>query len=195
MAATESLMQALGGEAPAFDLITSNPWADQLTKNTRAFEDYPDAKVFVVIFTCNHCPYAIHVEQTVVDVANEYAGKGVQFIAISSNDATKYPADSFEKMSERARALNFPFPYLYDETQQIARAYGAVCTPDIFVYDHARILKYRGRFDETRPGMGTAHGGELKAAMDQVLESGDGPEKQYPSIGCSIKWLPENTAG
>ncbi len=190
MAATQSTMQALDSKAPAFDLVSANPWIDHITKNTRTLGDYPDAKVYVVIFTCNHCPYAIHVEQSLVDVANEYAGKGVQCIAISSNDALRYPADSFEKMSDRARKLNFPFPYLYDETQQIARAYSAVCTPDIFVYDEARMLKYRGRFDETRPGMATAHGGELKAALDLVLESGNGPATQYPSIGCSIKWLP-----
>lgn len=192
MAAIQSIMQTLGSKAPAFDLITSNPGIDHITKDTRSFDDYQDAKVYVVIFTCNHCPYAIHIEQTLVDVANEYAGKGVQFIAINSNDAAQYPADGFDKMSERALQLNFPFPYLYDETQQIARAYGAVCTPDIFVYNANRTLKYRGRFDETRPGMGAAaHGGELKSALDQILESGEGPEKQYPSIGCSIKWRSE----
>lgn len=181
-------MITLGSKAPSFDLPISNPWIESSDASTRGFKDYPDARVFVVIFTCNHCPYAVHVESALVATANEYATKGVQFIAICSNDAIKYPDDSFENMVERARTIDLPFPYLHDETQDIARAYQAACTPDIYVYDAGLTLKYRGRFDETRPRMGTAHGGDLKNALDQMLNGEEVPEKQYPSIGCSIKW-------
>lgn len=187
--AVESHMQALDSKAPAFDLKTSNPWIDTLDKATRSLDDYPDATAFVIVFTCNHCPYAVHVEKTLVDVANDYQAKGVQFIAISANDPVAYPDDSFEAMEKRARAIEMPFPYLHDDSQEIARAYAAACTPDFFVYDAEKTLKYRGRFDETRPRTGTpAHGGDLKAALDAILETGEAPAKQYPSIGCSIKW-------
>ncbi len=186
--AVESNMQMLDSKAPAFDLIIANPWIDNLDKNTRSFADYPDAAAFVVVFTCNHCPYAVHVEPALVETAKAYEDRGVQFIAICANDAEAYPDDSFEAMQKRAKDIGMPFPYLHDETQEVARAYGAACTPDIFVYGKDLILKYRGRFDETRPKMGAAHGGDLKAALDGILDHGEAPAKQYPSIGCSIKW-------
>ncbi len=186
--AVESHMQALGSKAPAFDLVIANPWIDNLEKNTRSISDYPDAAAFVIVFTCNHCPYAVHVEKALIETANVYKARGVQFIAICSNDPVAYPDDSFDAMAKRARAIEMSFPYLHDETQKIARAYSAACTPDIFIYDKDLNLKYRGRFDETRPNMGTAHGGDLKAALDGILQSGEAPAKQYPSIGCSIKW-------
>ena len=148
----------------------------------------PKRAALYVVFTCNHCPYAVHVEKPLIEMARNYEAGGVQFIAICANDPVAYPDDSFESMAKRARDIDMPFPYLHDETQEIARAYGAACTPDIFVYDADLSLKYRGRFDETRPNMGTAHGGDLKAALDGILETGEAPTKQYPSIGCSIKW-------
>lgn len=193
MARTPSQMIDLGSTAPAFDLPIANPWVDDTNRETRSLSDYADAQVAVVIFTCNHCPYAVHVEDELVAIANEYAKRGVQFIAISSNDADQYPADSFDEMATRARDKQFPFPYLYDESQEIAQAYNAACTPDIFVYDSHRALVYRGRVDETRPRTDdVAHGGELRAALDVILETGQGPAEQYPSIGCNIKWKAGN---
>ncbi len=190
--AVQSIMPALGSTAPAFDLPIANPWVDDIDSPSRSLDNYPDARAFVVIFTCNHCPYAVHIEQSLVELASNFSLKGIQFIAICSNDATAYPADSFEKMSERARQINMPFPYLSDTSQDIAKAYGAACTPDIFVYDAAKTLKYRGRYDETRPRQGSAHGGELTSALVSILESGQAPDQQFPSIGCSIKWRAGN---
>lgn len=190
MALTESLMAELGSTAPPFELPVTNPGADDLNGAIRSLDDYDEADAVVVIFMCNHCPYVKHIEDALVDVASTYQDKGVQFIGISSNDAEKYPADSFERMTERAQEKGFPFPYLYDETQEVARAYGALCTPDIFVYDGDRSLVYRGRFDETRPKQGTAHGGDLSQALDELLETGSVSMEQQPSMGCNIKWRP-----
>lgn len=193
MALTPSEMTALGTQAPAFDIPTANPWIDDNTKPTRSLDDYVDAKALVVIFMCNHCPYVIHVQDALVALANDYATQGVQLIGISSNDVKAYPSDSFEQMAVRAKELNYPFPYLYDESQDVAHAYRAMCTPDIFVYDAERTLAYRGRLDETRPRTGaTAHGSDLRTALDTLLATGKGPEQQYPSIGCNIKWKPGN---
>lgn len=192
MAVQQSPANELGTPAHSFDLPISNPWVDGKPGETRALSQYAAAKAVAIIFTCNHCPYAIHIQESLAALARTYQKKGVQFIAISANDAKQYPTDSFAEMTERAREVDFPFPYLYDESQDIAKAYGAVCTPDIFVYDAAHQLAYRGRFDETRPKMGTAHGGELAAALDTLLATGTGPAEQYPSMGCSIKWKPGN---
>ena len=188
MAVHSNIDNDIGNQAPAFRLPTANPWIDSFDGPNRSMEDYPAAKVFVNIFTCNHCPYAVHVQDALVALAKDYADKGVQFIAISANDPVAYPADSFEAMTARAREIEMPFPYLFDESQEIARAYGAACTPDFFVCDREGKMFYRGRFDETRPGMGVAHGGDLKAALDAFLEDGRILADQIPSMGCSIKW-------
>lgn len=195
MALTESLMTDLGAEAPAFDLPIANPDlpianpdVDAHQKKTRALADYAGAEALVVVFTCNHCPYAQHVEPALNEVARAYQARGVAFVAISSNNAATHPQDSFPKMAERAEAKNYPFPYLYDESQDVARAYGAACTPDFFVFDNAQRLAYRGRFDETRPGRAESHGGDLRAALDELLETGQVTGEQKPSIGCNIKW-------
>ena len=188
MAATESVMTDLGTRAPAFDLPASNPDVDDRGGERRRLSDYASAQVLVVVFTCNHCPYAKHVEDGLIETAEDYAGRGVQFVAISSNDPDQYPDDSFEAMAQRANAKGYPFPYLFDASQEVARAYGAVCTPDIFVFDENRKLVYRGRYDETRPGQGTATGRDLRTALDQLLESGSVAMDQRPSIGCNIKW-------
>jgi peroxiredoxin len=190
MALTESQMAELGTPAPSFELPITNPGADDLHGGLRALDDYADADAVVIIFMCNHCPYVKHIEDALVDVAAEYQERGVQFIGICSNDAEKYPDDGFERMTERAQEKGFPFPYLHDESQDVARAYGALCTPDIFVYDDDRTLVYRGRFDETRPKKGEAHGGDLKQALDELLESGRIEMEQQPSMGCNIKWKP-----
>lgn len=174
-----------GAPAPDFDLPDANP---NTSEERYALADFDASDVLVVVFSCNHCPYVRHIEPALVGLATEYAGRSVAFVAISANDAERYPDDSFGAMRQRAIDLGFPFPYLYDESQQVARAYDAACTPDFFVYDRNRTLAYRGRFDETRPGGPPAHGSDLKAAIDALLAGDDVPEDQLPSIGCSIKW-------
>lgn len=188
MATTYSQMIELDTEAPAFDLPVANPRVDDLERSTRSLDDYADAKALVVIFLCNHCPYVVHVEDALCEVARVYQQRGVAFVGISANDAVQYPADSFENMALRAQQKKYPFPYLYDASQEVARAYGALCTPDIFVYNDDRQLVYRGRFDETRPGLGTPTGRDLRKALDEVLARGKVTMEQFPSMGCNIKW-------
>ena len=192
MARTYSVITDLGSTAPAFDLPTANPGADGRDGDRRALRDFDDATVLVVVFTCNHCPYALHVEDSLITLAREYRGHGVEFVAISSNDPGQYPEDSFESMVERARHKKYPFPYLFDESQEVAKAYGAVCTPDPFVFDARRKLAYHGRVDSTRPGMGESDGSELRAALDELLASGVVTQEQHLSMGCNIKWKPGN---
>ncbi len=181
-------MTELGTKAPAFRLRTANPQADGLEGDYRSIDDYKDARALVVVFTCNHCPYARHVERTLIELAREFQPRGVAFVAICSNDAESYPEDSFENMAKRAKEMHYPFPYLHDESQEVARAYGAVCTPDLFVYNADRVLVYRGRVDETRPGMGESDGKDLRHALEELLETGKVSTEQYPSMGCNIKW-------
>lgn len=178
-------------DAPPFDLMIANPQVDTRGGERRSISDYSDAAALVVVFTCNHCPYARHIEDALARTARTYAPKGVQIVAINPNDPAQYPSDSFEAMTRRAEEKGMPYPYLFDETQEVARAYGAVCTPDFFVFDADRKLVYRGRYDETRPGRGEATGRELHAALDELLETGRVTIQQYPSMGCSIKWREE----
>jgi peroxiredoxin len=191
MAVTESTMLELGTSAPEFMLPVANPDVDDRGGETRSLGDYDDAEALVVVFMCNHCPYVKHIEGALVDVAAEYQTQGVQFIGICSNDAERYPDDSFEKMAERAEAKSYPFPYLHDETQEVARAYDAACTPDLYVFDADRTLVYRGRFDDTRPDGEAAHGGDLRQALDELLTEGEITMEQTPSMGCNIKWKPD----
>lgn len=190
MAVTESQMTELGRSAPDFTLPTTNPSADDLEGGMRCLSDYGDAEALVVVFMCNHCPYVKHVEDALLETARAYQRRGVQFLGICSNDPEQYPDDSFERMAERAREKNYPFPYLHDESQEVARAYKATCTPDFFVYDADRTLVYRGRFDETRPNQGEATGRDLRQALDELLEGGEVRLDQKPSMGCNIKWKP-----
>jgi peroxiredoxin len=190
MAVTESIMMELGRQAPSFSLPAANPDVDERGDDTRSLADYDDAEVLVVVFTCNHCPYAKHVEDELIDVAREYRERGVQFVAICSNDPENYPDDDFESMAERAQAKDYPFPYLQDESQEVAKAYEAACTPDFYVFDDDRRLTYRGRFDETRPDDGEPHGGDLRQALDELLDDGTVTMEQKPSMGCNIKWKP-----
>lgn len=192
MAVTESRMTRLGSEAPAFDLPIVNPSVDGKAGDRRSLDDYKDVDVLVVVFMCNHCPYVKHIEGALIETAREYRTRGVQFVGICSNNAETHPEDSFEKMAERAEAKGYSFPYLRDESQEVARAYGATCTPDFFVYDEDRRLVYRGRFDETRPNQGEPTGQDLRKALDELLESGEVHIEQKPSMGCNIKWKPEN---
>ncbi|MEM1314170.1 MAG: thioredoxin family protein [Pseudomonadota bacterium] len=153
-----------------------------------ALEECRGPKGTVVMFICNHCPYVTAIADKLAAEADALRDIGVSVVAICSNDAEAYPADSFERMGDFARAHRFPFPYLHDAGQNVARAYGAVCTPDFFGYDAGLGLQYRGRFDATTPGRAGDGRRELFEAMTQVAETGRGPEAQTPSMGCSIKW-------
>ncbi len=186
--AAESTMTELGQAAPAFDLPIANPAVDDRAGETRSLDDYAGAEALVVVFTCNHCPYVQHIEPALIEVAADYAPRGVQVVGICSNDEATHPEDGFGPMAERARAKGYTFPYLRDASQEVARAYGAACTPDFFVYDADRALAYRGRFDETRPNRGAPTGRDLRRALDSLLESGTAGQEQIPSIGCGIKW-------
>ncbi len=175
-----------GWKAPDFDL----PGVDG-KRHTLA--DVRGEKGTVVVFICNHCPYVKAIIDRLVRDAKELQGMGIGFVAISSNDAEQYPEDSFERMKAFAAEHGFPFPYLYDEDQSVARRYGAVCTPDFFGFNADDELQYRGRLDSSgkEPAAPDARR-ELFEAMKQVAETGHGPQEQTPAMGCSIKWKPEN---
>ncbi len=183
MARTESNMLPLGTKAPDFCL------PDTVSGKTLCLKDLKTGKGLVVMFICNHCPYVIHVNDEIVRLANEYRPKGIGFVAISANDVENYPDDSPEKMKETAEKLGYPFPYLYDESQDVARAYDAACTPDFYLFDGDLKLVYRGRLDASRPQSDIPVTGEdLRRALDALLEGRPQAEKQYPSMGCNIKW-------
>jgi thiol-disulfide isomerase/thioredoxin len=183
MAFTESNMMALGTTAPDFTL-----W-DAVTENLVSLSDIAGEKGTCILFICNHCPYVIHVNEELVRVANEYKQKGIGFAAINSNDVENYPEDAPDKMSIVAKVLRYPFPYLFDETQEIARVYDAACTPDIYLFDGQRKLYYRGRLDDSRPKNEIPlTGRDLREALDLLLAGNSAPEKQYPGGGCNIKW-------
>ena len=182
MALTPSTMMPLGTLAPNFRLPDTE---GQLV----ALSDFAAAPTLLVAFICNHCPYVKHIRTAFSQLTKEYRAKGVAIVGISSNDAVAYPDDSPAKMKDEKAAAGYVFPYLYDETQEVARAYAAACTPDFFVYDQDRKLAYRGQMDASRPGNGKPNdGADLRAALDAVL-AGRMPEgQQWPSIGCNIKW-------
>lgn len=187
MARTYSEMVPLGTAAPAFDLPIANPDVDDFAKETRSLDDYADADALVVAFLCNHCPYVRAVEDRLVELAREMAPRGVQFVGICANDADAYPDDSFEAMAARAEEKQYPFPYLRDESQDVACAYDAVCTPEFYVYDRNRRLAYRGRLDDGRSGQEPTTT-DLRDALEELLETGEVTGEQVPSMGCSIKW-------
>lgn len=183
MAATESTMLALGTEAPAFSL----PNVDGSTVSRADFAGRP----LVVMFICNHCPFVIHLREGLAAFGRDSQRKGVAVVAINANDVEKYADDSPQKMAEQAEAAGYTFPYLYDETQEVAKAYRAACTPDFYVFDAAHRLVYRGQFDDARPKNDEPiTGGDLRAAVDAALEGREVAANQRPSIGCNIKWKP-----
>jgi peroxiredoxin len=185
MARTPSTMLDLGTPAPDFSL------PDTVSGDRVSLGDIADAPALLVAFWCNHCPFVKHVEPGFVDFAREYAERGVAVVAISSNDVEGYPQDGPERMKETAAAAGYRFPYLYDASQEVAKAYRAACTPDFFLFDGERKLVYRGQFDGSRPGNEVpVTGADLRAAVDAVLEGRDVPEPQVPSLGCNIKWKP-----
>jgi peroxiredoxin len=183
MAFKESNMLPLGTQAPAFTL------PDTTSGNTLKLEDLKSDQATVIMFLCNHCPYVIYVNEEIVSIVKEYETKGVQFIGISSNDAVNYPQDGPKRMTEQAKEVGYTFPYLYDESQAVAKAYDAACTPDFYVFDSYLKLAYRGRLDDARPGNDQPQTGkDLRAALDAVLAGKQVAGLQYPSGGCGIKW-------
>jgi peroxiredoxin len=183
MALTESTMLALGTLAPDFAL------ADVVTGKTVRRDDVGGKKAMLVLFICTHCPYVKHVEKGLAALGKDYAGKPLGIVAISSNDVTTHPDDSPAGLKQQAENFGFVFPYLYDESQAVAHAYKAACTPDIFLFDADFRLVYRGQFDSSRPGNGIPVTGEdLRGAIDQVVAGKSVPTDQRPSIGCNIKW-------
>jgi peroxiredoxin len=186
MATTPSTMLELGTQAPVFKL------PDTKGKNV-SIDDFADSKALLIVFMCNHCPYVKHIIEGFIEVAREYKTKGVATVAISANDIDAYPEDSPDHMAEWAGDLNFPFPYLYDETQEVAKAYRAACTPDFFLFGKHRLLLYRGQMDDSRPGNGKpVTGMDLRNAIDAVLSGKTVSGEQKPSIGCNIKWRKGN---
>ena len=186
MALVHSKMIDLGSKAPSFNLPVSNFQSGH--GSTLNLEELSTGAPLAVVFMCNHCPFVVHIENALINAAQVCKQKGVNLVGISSNDASQYPEDSFEAMGKRATDKKYPFPYLYDESQSVAKAYGAECTPDFFLYDANLCLAYRGRFDETRPGSGQATGEEFLQAVDELLNLGVVTMPQRPSMGCNIKW-------
>lgn len=195
MALTRSTMIDLGSPAPDF-LLPSTEGGNV------SLRDFEDAQALVVVFICNHCPYVIHIAPALAALATQYMEKGIAFVAINSNDVRAYPADSYDLMKVEKIKQGYPFPYLMDETQEVAKAYGAACTPDIYLFDGTRKLVYRGQFDDTRPHRissgnydsqdNPATGKDLRRTLDLLLAGEPIPEDQFPAMGCNIKWKPGN---
>ena len=186
MVATPSTMLELGTRAPDFSLPDTDGRLVSLA-------DYRDAPALLVMFICNHCPYVQHVRHELARVGKDYLGRGVAMVAINSNDVRADPDDRPERMKEEKELVGYPFPYLFDESQEVAKAYGAACTPDFYVFDRERRLQYRGQLDDSRPGNRIpVTGKDLRAALDAVLAGRPVSAEQQPSIGCNIKWKPGN---
>lgn len=182
MALTESTMLELGTTAPEFAL------PDVVTGKTVRWDDFRGQKGLLVMFICTHCPYVKHIEKGLAQLGADYAGK-IGIVAISSNDAQSYPEDSPAGLKRQAQSMRFEFPYLYDESQEVAHAYRAACTPDIYLFDKDFKLAYRGQFDGSRPGNGVeVTGKDLRTALDAVLRGEKPATNQLASIGCNIKW-------
>jgi thiol-disulfide isomerase/thioredoxin len=183
MSYIESYMLPLGTLAPSFEL------PDTVSGNVLSLEQLKSDRATVVMFLCNHCPYVLHVNEEVVRLVDEYEKKDVAFIGISSNDAQAYPQDGPKEMKTHAERVGYLFPYLYDESQEVAKAYDAACTPDFYVFDGDLKLVYRGRLDDSRPkNTNPLTGRDLRTAIDAVLAGTQVSETQYPSGGCNIKW-------
>ena len=184
MVRTPSTMLPLGTMAPDFSLVNVNG-------HTVSLAEFSEAPALLVIFMCNHCPFVKHLADALAQFAAEYMSQGLAVVGINSNDVANHPADSPEQMVREAEERGYPFPYLYDETQEVAKAYHAACTPDFFLFDGDRKLVYRGQFDSSRPDSGIPiTGADLRAAVEAVLAGKQPSEKQSPSIGCNIKWIP-----
>jgi len=186
MARTPSTMLPLGTKAPDFSLVN-------VDGRTVSLSDFNGAPALLVVFMCNHCPFVKHLAAPLAQFGHEYMQKKVAVVGINSNDVASYPADSPEQMVHEAEVQVYTFPYLYDETQEVAKAYRAACTPDFFLFDRDQGLVYRGQFDSSRPDNGKPiTGADLRAAIDAVLARKKPSDDQLPSIGCNIKWKPGN---
>lgn len=187
MARTPSTMLELGTKAPPFDLV------EPKTTNQISSKDF-EGSPLLVAFICNHCPFVVLIKDELAKFADDYLSKGLSVVAINSNDAATYPSDSPDKMIEFAEESGFSFPYLFDETQSVAKAYQAACTPDFFLFNSDGELFYRGQFDGARPGNEQVNdGSDMRAATDALLAKNTAPENQIASLGCGIKWKPGNT--
>lgn len=183
MARTPSNMLALNTEAPDFTLL------DTKSNTKRSLNKLKGSKATVIMFICNHCPFVIHVNPELVKLTNDYHSKSVNFIAISSNDTVNYPQDGPDKMQQHAIDNNYPFPYLYDENQEVAKVYDAACTPDFYIFNDQLRLAYRGQLDNSRPGNDIPlTGSDMRHALDCILSNTPNTQEQKPSIGCNIKW-------
>lgn len=195
MARTASLMPELGMRAPDFSL------PDAVSGRTIHSSDFAGTPGLLVMFICNHCPFVKHVRDQLAILGREYQARGISIVAISSNDVQTHPDDSPEKMKREALEAGYTFPYLYDESQSVAKAYRAACTPDFFLFDHNRHLYYRGQLDASRPSkyldnrVVRSDGRDLRVAIEALLTGEPAPQPQLPSIGCNIKWKPGNEPG
>jgi peroxiredoxin len=186
MVRTDSAMVPLGTPAPDFRL--PDPSGERF-----ALTDFDEAPALLVMFLCNHCPFVHHVRRELALLTDRWTARGVAVVGINSNDADAHPDDAPDRMAEEARTVGYRFPYLFDATQDVAKAYGAACTPDFFLYDGDRTLAYRGQMDSSRPGNDVPVTGEdLDRAIDAVLAGEAVPEPHHPSMGCNIKWKPGN---
>jgi thiol-disulfide isomerase/thioredoxin len=187
MVKTPSTMLPLGTPAPSFAL------PEPASGRTTSLDDFAGSRALLVMFLSNHCPFVKHIAGALADFGREYDGQGLAIVAINANDVANYPDDSPEKMAEEVERRGYPFPYLFDESQEVAKAYQAACTPDFFLYDAERKLAYRGQFDASRPGNDEPiTGRDLRRACDAVLTGAIPSGAQIPSVGCNIKWKPGN---
>ena len=188
MVRTESTMLELGTKAPDFSLH------EPASGNTVSLSDFEGAKALLVVFMCNHCPYVKHLNKPLADMIKQYESQGLKAVAINANDVDNYPDDSPDKMIEEVNNLGYSFPYLYDESQSVAKAYKAACTPDFFIFDDKQQLAYRGQFDDSRPKNDKPlTGDDMRNAIETILAGNTIPEEeQKPSMGCNIKWKPGN---
>lgn len=183
MARVPSMMIPLDSRAPEFIL------PEVVKESTISLQQIKGKTATVIVFICNHCPFVKHINPQLIQLAHDYVNKGVQVIAISSNDAKQYPEDGPQQMKKVAQQLKYPFPYLYDETQEVAKAYNAACTPDFFIYDCNLLLTYRGQLDDSRPGNDIpVSGKDIRTALDSMIKGDPVSAIQKPGIGCSIKW-------
>jgi len=186
MVNVNSTMLPLGTSAPEFQLPDTNGKMVSLA-------DLKAAPAILVVFMCNHCPYVKHIRSALAKLARDYQPRGLAVVGISSNDVKNYPQDGPGKMKEEAQSAGYIFPYLYDETQEVAKAFHASCTPDFYLFDKTQRLAYRGQFDDSRPGNNMpVTGKDLRAAVDAVIAGRDASTQQKPSIGCNVKWKPGN---
>lgn len=183
MSLTPSSMLPLGTTAPNFNLL------DTISGNFICLDEIKSEVATVIFFICNHCPYVKHIQTQLIDLARNYKAKNIAFVAISANDPVQYPEDAPKKMHELGLALDFPFPYLFDEKQAIAKAYHAACTPDFYIFDKDLLCVYRGQFDDSRPGNSIpVTGNSISQALDRIIQSEPVDTYQKPSVGCNVKW-------